>query len=153
MESEVKIENGKIVLSDEIAHEVSRWGNSLKAYLEGRNLIIAPEDGLNLLEPVADPSHPEIKYRRGASGWEPAIRGTGVTVRAVVELYRLYHDIDHIHHLIPHITRQQIESALSYHKDHPAELEYHIARNQESYQQRLHEKWELKKKNSSSPST
>ena len=105
MESEVKIENGKIVLSDEIAHEVSRWGSRLKAYLEGHSLIIAPEDEINLLEPVVEPSHPGIKYRRGASGWEPAIRSTGVTVRAVVELYRLYHDIDHIQHLIPHITR------------------------------------------------
>jgi uncharacterized protein (DUF433 family) len=83
MESEVRIENGKIVLSDEMAHEVSRWGSSLKAYLEGHSLIIVPEDGINLLEPVSDPLHPGIKYRRGASGWEPAIRGTNVTVRAV----------------------------------------------------------------------
>ena len=97
--------------------------------------------------------HPGIKYRQGAGGWEPAIRETGVTVRAVVELYRLYRDVDHIHKMIPHITRKQIESALSYHQAHLAEIEYHIARNQESYQQRLYEKWELKTKNSSSPST
>ena len=134
MESEVKIENGKIVLSDEIAHEISRWGSSLKAYLEGHSLIIAPENQIDLLEPVADPLHPRIKYRRGASGWEPAIRGTGVTVRAIVELYRLYHDIDRIQHSIPHITRQQIKSALNYQQDYPEEIEYHIARNQESYQ-------------------
>ena len=43
MESEVKIENGKIVLSDEIAHELSCWGGCLKAYLEGCSLIIVQE--------------------------------------------------------------------------------------------------------------
>ena len=140
MESEIRIEDGKIVLSDELVQEVSRWGGRLKASLEGHSLIIAPADEIDLLEPVADPLHPEIQYRRGASGWEPTVRSTGVTVRAIVELHRLYHDVDRIRHSISHITREQIEAALSYYQDHTAEIEYHIERNRESYQQRLHEK-------------
>ena len=154
MESEVRIEGGKIVLSDVLAQEVGRWGDRLKACLEGHSLIIAPADEMDLLEPGVDPLHPQIQYRRGAGGWEPAIRGTGVTVRAIVELHRLYHNVDRICHSISHITREQMESALSYYQDHTAEIEYQIERNQESYQQRVHEKWETRKKrNSSSPST
>jgi len=96
---------------------------------------------------------PLLYYRSGASGCEPAIKGTGVTVRAIVELHRLYHDVDQIRQSIPHVTQEQIKAALNYYAAHQSEIDYHIQKNKESYQQKLQKKWETTRKKSSSPST
>ncbi len=72
--------------------------------------------------------HPHVvraAHRRG----EPIIAGTGVTVRAVVELMRLYADPLRVRDALPHLSLAQIYDALSYFHDHQEEVEAWIARN------------------------
>jgi uncharacterized protein (DUF433 family) len=74
--------------------------------------------------------HPHIvraAHRRG----EPIVAGTGVTVRAVVELMRLYADPLRVRDALPNLSLAQIYDALSYYHDHQEEVEAWIARNDE----------------------
>ncbi|HID29391.1 MAG TPA: DUF433 domain-containing protein [Desulfobacterales bacterium] len=103
-------------------------------------------------EPPTDPRHPYICQQQSTAGYEPTIKGTRITVRAIVEWYNLYQDVDRILAHAPHLSKEQIEDALSYYTDHKEEIDFFIAENDEEYQQYLHKTWEKQWKGFSSPS-
>lgn len=61
---------------------------------------------------------------------EPRIAGTRITVRAIVELWRLGVRPEEIPLHLPHITLAQVFAALSYYADHQAVINDYIRRNQ-----------------------
>ena len=60
---------------------------------------------------------------------EPIIAGTRVSVRAIVELWRLGTSPEEIPLHLPHINLAQVFDALSYYADHQEEINYFIEIN------------------------
>jgi len=86
------------------------------------------------IQPAEDPRHPLIYQREGAAGYEPAIRDTGVRVRAIVQYNRLSHgDIGAILESVRHISPEQVRAALAYYDDHADEIDFFIAENESDY--------------------
>ena len=82
--SEAKIsEDGEIILNKKMTKEIKRWGTTVKAFFEGNNLILVPA-GKSL-----DSSYPIIVSYQNVFNGEPVIIGTRITVRTVVEYFRL----------------------------------------------------------------
>lgn len=59
-------------------------------------------------------------------GGEPRIRGTRITVRAIVESIRLYHAKEPLLHAFPDLTPEALDAALVYYVEHPAEIDSYI---------------------------
>lgn len=59
-------------------------------------------------------------------GGEPRIRGTRITVCAIVESIRLYHAIEPILWAFPDLTPTALNAALVYYIEHPEEIEQYI---------------------------
>lgn len=62
-------------------------------------------------------------------GGSPIVRGTRVTVRAIVEYSKLDMSPEEILEAIPHLTLSKIYSALAYYYDHKQEIEDEIREN------------------------
>ncbi|MBI4670738.1 MAG: DUF433 domain-containing protein [Chloroflexi bacterium] len=93
--------------------------------------------------PPEDPRHPLIYQREGAAGYEPAIRGTGVRVRAIVQYNQLYDgNIERILEAVRHISTEQVRAALAYHADHTDEIDFFIAENGSDYLEYVMREWE-----------
>ncbi len=60
---------------------------------------------------------------------EPIIRGTRVSVRSIVELWRLGITPEEISTHLPHLTLAQIFDALSYYADHQESIHVAIEQN------------------------
>lgn len=100
--------------------------------------------------PLEDPRHPLIYQRDGAAGYEPAIRDTGVRVRAIVEYARLYAgNIDRIRESVRHISPQEVRAALEYYKEHTAEIDFFIAENNSDYLEYVMREWERRQSKAS----
>ncbi len=132
--SEIELNGNQIVLDDALASQVHKWGNRLKGYIEGNQLVIVPAGE------TPDERHPLISRYPDVANGEPVIAASRVTVRAVVEYDRLYHDPERTLRAVPHLTREQVEDALGYYADHPAEIDAYIASNDHSYNQGAREK-------------
>ncbi len=125
--SEIELNGNQILLDDALVTQMHTWGHRLKGYIDGNQLVIVPAGE------TPDPHHPLIsRYDEIADG-EPVIAGTRVTVRAIVEYDRLYHDLEHTLRAVPHLTREQAEDALGYYADHRAEIDAYIASNALAY--------------------
>jgi uncharacterized protein (DUF433 family) len=59
-------------------------------------------------------------------GGEPRIRGTRITVRAIVECIRLYHAEEPVLWAFPDLTPTALNAALIYYVEHPEEIERYI---------------------------
>jgi uncharacterized protein (DUF433 family) len=59
-------------------------------------------------------------------GGEPRIRGTRITVRAIVESIRLYHAKAPLLQAFPDLAPEDLDAALVYFVEHPAEIEGYI---------------------------
>jgi uncharacterized protein (DUF433 family) len=59
-------------------------------------------------------------------GGEPRIRGTRITVRAIVESIRLYHAKTPLLQAFPDLAPEDLDAALVYFVEHPAEIEGYI---------------------------
>jgi uncharacterized protein (DUF433 family) len=59
-------------------------------------------------------------------GGEPRIRGTRITVRAIVESIRLYHAKEPLLQALPDLTSEDLDAALVYYVEHPGEIERYI---------------------------
>ncbi|OQZ00503.1 MAG: hypothetical protein B6D41_00040 [Chloroflexi bacterium UTCFX4] len=93
--------------------------------------------------PAEDPRHPLIYQREGAAGYEPAIRDTGVRVRAIVQYNRLQHgDIGAILESVRHISPEQVRAALAYYDDHADEIDFFIAESGGEYLEYVMREWE-----------
>lgn len=64
----------------------------------------------------------------GVMGGYPCIGNTRISVRALVEVARLY-GAETIAEYYPHLTRAQIDAGLAYYAAHPARVDEDIARN------------------------
>ncbi len=94
---------------------------------------------LDALAPAGRPSlrteNPHIVRSERVHGGRPMVRGTGVSVQAIVEQTRLgrlpaqiVEDYDRV------LTLSQVYDALSYFYEHQAEIEQDIARNRAALQ-------------------
>jgi uncharacterized protein (DUF433 family) len=63
------------------------------------------------------------------SDGEPIIKGTRISVRTIVENWRLGYAPDEIPIHLPHLTLAQVFEALSYYSDNQAEINDYIERN------------------------
>ena len=59
-------------------------------------------------------------------GGEPRIRGTRITVRAIIESIRLYHAEGPVLRAFPDLTPTALNAALVYYVEHPEEIEQYI---------------------------
>ena len=59
-------------------------------------------------------------------GGEPRIRGTRITVRAIVESIRLYHAKEPLLQAYPDLTPEDLDAALVYYVEHPGEIERYL---------------------------
>jgi len=62
-------------------------------------------------------------------GGEPRIRGTRITVRAIIESVRLYHAKEPLLTAFPDLTPEDLDAALLYYAEHPQEIEGYIKEN------------------------
>jgi uncharacterized protein (DUF433 family) len=60
---------------------------------------------------------------------EPLIQGTAITVRIIVEYWRLGYTPEEIQQALPHLTLAQVFDALAYFSDHQPEINGYIERN------------------------
>ena len=74
--------------------------------------------------------HPYIVRIEGVRGGEPVVRGTGISVRTIVERIRLGETPEQIASTYPVLTLAQVYAALSYYHDHPQEIEAYIKENE-----------------------
>ncbi len=128
--SEIELNGNQIVLDDALATQVQKWGHRLKGYVEGHQLVIIPAGE------TPDAKHPFIARYEDVANSEPVVATTRVTVRAIVEYDRLYHDIERTMRALPHLSPEQIQDALSYYADHQAEIDRYIAENEREYDER-----------------
>ena len=70
-----------------------------------------------------------IGRQPGILGGEPTIIGTRVSVRAIVEYWRMGMAPECIPQALPHITVAQVFDALSYYSDHQDKINQCIERN------------------------
>ena len=132
--SEIELQGNQIVLDDALASELHKWGHRLKGYIEGNQLVIVAAGE------TPDARHPLISRYTDVADGEPVIAGTRVTVRAIVEYDRLYHDADRTLRAVPHLTHEQVEEALNYYTDHPSEIDSFISSNARAYDEGANEK-------------
>lgn len=81
------------------------------------------------IHPTIQTEHPHIVRVEGIRGGEPIIKGTGISVRTIVERTRLGDTPEQIVDDYPYLTLAQVYDALSYYHEHPQEIEQYIAEN------------------------
>ncbi len=89
--------------------------------------------------------HPYIYTNPEMHSGQPTIRGTGITVRNIVESVRVGYSVEELLEAYP-LTRAQVHDALSYYYDHKEEIEKIIKQNEEAL-------WQLTNRASISRST
>ncbi len=89
--------------------------------------------------------HPHIYTNAEMHSGQPTIRGTGITVRNIVESVRVGYSVEELLEAYP-LTRAQVHDALSYYYDHKDEIEKIIKQKEEAL-------WRLTNRASTSPST
>lgn len=83
------------------------------------------------------PVHPRIVRIEGVRGGEPLVKGTGISVRTIVERTRLGDTPAQIAADYPTLTIAQVYDALSYYHEHTQEIEEYIRQNEEALCQAL----------------
>ena len=71
----------------------------------------------------------EIRETPGINGGYPRIGDTRIAVRTIVERYRATGSVEETMCAFSQLTREQIEAALAYYREHPARIDEDIARN------------------------
>ncbi len=83
------------------------------------------------------PAHPRIVRIEGVRGGEPLVKGTGISVRTIVERTKLGDTPTQIADDYPTLTIAQVYDALSYYHEHTQEIEDYIRQNEEALCQAL----------------
>ena len=73
--------------------------------------------------------HLYVERVKGILSEEPVIKGTRISVRTVVEVWRMGTRPEEIPVHYPHLSLAAVFDALSYYCDHRDEIEMHIERN------------------------
>jgi len=93
--------------------------------------LVEKVDHLVPQRPTISTKHPYIVQVEGVCGGRPTIRGTRITVQAVVEKIRLGQTPEEIVASYPErLTLAHVYDALSYYYENPEEIEAEIAANQ-----------------------
>ena len=72
--------------------------------------------------------YPELEWRQGPSGWRVGIKNTAIDVHTIVGFSQVGYEVEEItNEVLPHLTRQQVQAALNYYADHPAEIDNILA--------------------------
>lgn len=79
---------------------------------------------------AAVPAYRYVTQSPGVCGGRPIVRGTRVSVQAVVGYHKLGLSLDEILAALPHLAPAQVYEALSYYYDHLDEIEQEIRENQ-----------------------
>lgn len=82
------------------------------------------------LASAAVPAYRYVTQSPGVCGGRPIVRGTRVSVQAVVGYHKLGLSLDEILAALPHLAPAQVYEALSYYYDHLDEIEQEIRENQ-----------------------
>ena len=101
--------------------------DTLKGEIQGLKQMVG--EVVTRIRPTIQTEHPHIVRVEGIRGGEPIIRGTGISVRTIVERTRLSDNPAQIVDDYPHLTLAQVYDALSYYHEHPQEIEQYIAEN------------------------
>lgn len=83
-----------------------------------------------------------IRETPGVSGGYPCIGNTRIAVRLIVEAYRAIGNIDRVAEHYDQLTRQQIEAALDYYREHPARVDEDIERNARAWAELTAHPWQ-----------
>jgi len=102
--------------------------DALKEELQGLKQMV--RQAVTSSRPGLRTEHPHIVRLEGIRGGEPVIKGTGISVRTIVERTRLGERPEQIVDDYPHLTLAQVYDALSYYYEHPQEIEQYIAENE-----------------------
>jgi uncharacterized protein (DUF433 family) len=78
---------------------------------------------------ITPTEHPYIVRQDDILGGEPIIKGTRVSVRCLVENWRLGIPPDEMPLHFPHLTMAAVFDALSYYSDHQDDINRYIERN------------------------
>ena len=70
-----------------------------------------------------------IRETPSVSGGYPCIGHTRIAVRLIVEAYRATGSIEKVAEFCGQLTREQIEAALDYYRQHPTRVDEDIERN------------------------
>ena len=103
--------------------------DTLKGEIQGLKQMVS--EVVTRIRPTIQTEHPHIVRVEGIRGGEPIIKGTGISVRTIVERTRLSDTPERIVDDYPHLTLAQVYDALSYYHEHPQEIEQYIAENAE----------------------
>jgi uncharacterized protein (DUF433 family) len=107
--------------------------DTLKGEIRGLKQMVSElgsEHGVvTRIRPTIQTEHPHIVRVEGICGGEPIIKGTGISVRTIVERTRLSDSPERIVDDYPHLTLAQVYDALSYYHEHPQEIAQYIAEN------------------------
>jgi len=85
-------------------------------------VLVRYEDYPALVEQTAE-AHPRIVRRSPVSGGEPILRGTRISVRHLIERGQAGQSVEDMLAALPPLTAAQIYAALSYYRDHQAEMD------------------------------
>jgi uncharacterized protein (DUF433 family) len=83
-----------------------------------------------VIERSQTPSHPIIAELPGVNGGYPVVTPTRIAVRLVVEAFRETGDLEETLEVFPQLSREQVQAALDFYRDHPARVDEDIERNE-----------------------
>ncbi|MFN8634840.1 MAG: DUF433 domain-containing protein [Chloroflexota bacterium] len=83
-----------------------------------------------MIERSKTPSHPMIAEYPGVNGGYPVVAPTRIAVRLVIEAYRELGDFDETAEAFPQLSREQVQAALDFYRDHPERVDEDIERNE-----------------------
>jgi uncharacterized protein (DUF433 family) len=83
-----------------------------------------------MIERSKMPSHPQIAELPGVNGGYPVVSPTRIAVRLIVEAFRETGDLNETIEACSQLSREQIQAALDYYRDHPARVDDDIERNE-----------------------
>jgi uncharacterized protein (DUF433 family) len=75
--------------------------------------------------------YPHLEWRQGAGGWRTGVKGTAIDVYTVAGYSQAgYSPREIADTLLPQLSIEQVQTALQYYADHPAEIDKLLAENE-----------------------
>jgi len=71
-----------------------------------------------------------IDEHSGVNGGYPVVAPTRIAVRLIVDAFRETGDLEEVVEAFPQLSREQVQAALDYYRDHPERVDEDIERNE-----------------------
>jgi uncharacterized protein (DUF433 family) len=71
-----------------------------------------------------------IAEHDGVNGGYPVVEPTRIAVRLIIEAFRETGDLNEVIEAFPQLSREQIQAAIDYYRDHPRRIDDDIERNE-----------------------